>query len=222
MTTYCVVSKRGRIRSGERFTTRKAAEILGISDSQFRTLAQDVEPCGWYVNPYYKSGPMCPFWLGKDLQRLKKRAMYRRMVAKRTPVEIANRKAAAKKGFETKARKLENYIDSLEINLPYLTEEELYQEACDNFNSNSRNLQRATPENSSGEFLSRISVNYLRHCCTRYEDELERLSGKAGKDYAYLKLRERVHSAIESQYPSLIDASRAQIARVWQTNVLSI
>ncbi len=49
-------------------------------------------------------------------------------------------------------------------------------------------------------FLARISVNYLRHMLTSYEDELTRIYGKTGVREAYLELNEKIYEAIGDTY----------------------
>lgn len=60
----------------------------------------------------------------------------------------------------------------------------------------------ATPE-SDPAFLSRISVNYLRHELCAYEDELAAVFGITGVWDATAHIRRKVYAAISAAYPEL-------------------
>lgn len=53
--------------------TREASAELGLTSTQFLKLTKQVNmtAAGWYVNPYYRSGPKCPLWAKEDLVKLK-------------------------------------------------------------------------------------------------------------------------------------------------------
>ena len=98
------------------------------------------------------------------------------------------------------------------MSLPLLTEQ-----ACAHFNDwqsvrERWDAQEATPA-SNPSFLERISVNYLRHRLSAYEQELARLFGKVGVREAYLEVNDQVYEAIATTYPTLA----AECARQLQT-----
>lgn len=58
-------------------------------------------------------------------------------------------------------------------------------------------------ERSSPEFLERITVNYLRHELSSYENHLTRVAGQVGAEDAYWRIKEKVLDAIAGAYPHL-------------------
>lgn len=133
----------------------------------------------------------------------------------------------AQKAVRTKTDKIIEYVNNLIVEVPILSKDELIKNACNHFNyrlelkqekyddwwwrkgqNESKedgiyepiDFQNARP-NSDPVFLTRICVNYLRHCLTRYEKELNLLFGKVGKDNAYLILKEKINEAILDTYP---------------------
>jgi hypothetical protein len=131
--------------------------------------------------------------------------------------QVARRKAAAAKAVETKTQRLWDYLDELEITVPVMSLPLLTEQACAHYNDwqsvrERWDAQEATPA-SNPSFLERISVNYLRHRLSAYEQELARLFGKVGVREAYLEVNDMVYEAIATAYPTLA----AECARQLQT-----
>lgn len=113
------------------------------------------------------------------------------------------RSLGALKGIETKREKLLEWVGSLEISIPKYEIGQLLRKAVQHYNwfhSESRTIKHATNKDSS-EFLARITNNFLRHECTSYEQELDKLFGKVGCEDAYQELREKINKAIDQTYP---------------------
>ena len=69
-------------------------------------------------------------------------------------------------------------------------------------------------ETTDRGFLDRVTVNYLRHVRTNYDELLASLHGKVGIEEAKELVRERVYEAIASTYPDLAaECSRQERAR---------
>jgi len=62
------------------------------------------------------------------------------------------------------------------------------------------------------EFLERITVNYLRHACTDYDDRLVELYGAIGATEARPLLKRRILTAIAATYPALAAECQRQAA----------
>lgn len=60
------------------------------------------------------------------------------------------------------------------------------------------------------DLLDRITVNFLRHECSAYEQLLGDVSGCVGVDAAYRVIRNRVLDTIVETYPRLRFECRAQ------------
>jgi len=68
-------------------------------------------------------------------------------------------------------------------------------------------------EGDSPEFLQRITVNYIRHQLTHYDNFLSRQHGKPGAEEARAIIRGRVFDAIAEAYPQLRDECHRQFHR---------
>lgn len=173
----------------------------GWTDKLIKTFLP--EPDEERINPYYASADMVKLFLLEKVEAIEK-----------SPEFIVlqdgtrKRREAAKKAAATKRDTLMKYINSLEISIPKLAEEELVQCACDHYNllQQERNRQYISARpNSDKSFLQRIMVNYLRHEMSNYEYELERIAGKTGKMEAYDELRAKILHEIGEQYPDLFN-----------------
>jgi hypothetical protein len=169
------------------------------------------EPDQLRKNPHHRSGP--PMQLFE----------HDRVVAKETEPEFvaaqakrASRQQAARKGVNTKRRKLTQKIDK--ITVPQLELEVLLDAAINHFNERQRAKPRDYPgeqvadRNSDSTFLVRIQVNYLRHRESDYDDVLDGAHGRIGLTGSYARLRLRVLDAIAKQYPHLAEECRRQKA----------
>lgn len=63
---------------------------------------------------------------------------------------------------------------------------------------------------SDKAFLRRITVNFLRHEGSHYEEALDSMFGKTGKTDAYIELKSRILNAIAKQYPYLAEEAMRQ------------
>ncbi len=177
-----------RIKTDEQYTTHQAASILGVSDAQFRKLVKDkdVKPSGHYVNPNYKSGPMCPLWRGLDVRRLKRTAQCKRMKS----VDRTKRYSAAIKAVQTRIDNAIDEVQQMEIVIPELPISDLRLRA--------RSRQ------------DRDVVNYIRHELTDYEVMLSQLYGQVGKSEIYKQIKNKILDEIAFVYPELAEECRNQ------------
>jgi len=125
------------------------------------------------------------------------------------------RRQSGKPGSKERKKKLLEYVDKIQIEIPALSPEVLVKKACDGYNElqqerNNWGFRRADINNSQ-EFLVRIEVNYLRHQVCRYEYELNRLFGKFGVEEAYLQLNQKIFDAIINSYPHLQEECKRQM-----------
>jgi hypothetical protein len=124
------------------------------------------------------------------------------------------RHGAAQKARATKLARIAQYVGSLKIEVPELEKDELIRLACANYNAGSREGPKAS-ESSDPEFLARISVNYLRHSGTQYEQNLKKIAGRMGAGDAYLDIKTKVLNAISAAYRWLEDECERQEKRMW-------
>jgi hypothetical protein len=162
-------------------------------------------------NPYYRSAAPMRLYARARVEAVEASPAWSTLQE-----QVARRKAAAK-AVETKTQRLWDYLDELEITVPVMSLPLLTEQACAHYNDRQAarerwDAQEATPA-SNPSFLERISVNYLRHRLSSYEQELARLFGKVGVREAYLEVNEMVYDAIATAYPTLA----AECARQLQT-----
>ncbi len=104
-----------------------------------------------------------------------------------------------KSRVEDKNLRIEEWNSRNSRNDPFWVNEEEYEFAPINLDSEKNRLDRAT-------------VNYLRHRLTSYEKHLlnhnRNNKGKFAKDKAYKAIKDRINNAIADKYPELGDAVR--------------
>ena len=120
--------------------------------------------------------------------------------------KVIIRKIAARERAEKKCEKLKLYVNSVQIKIPTMDKDKLIRNACHHYNSWREWKEggwdgewRASPS-SDESFLKRITLNYLRHQCTCYEDELDKFRMKVGKQEAHDILQKRINDAIKQKY----------------------
>ncbi len=146
-------------------------------------------------NPFYRcAAPMKLYAVGR-VSAIETTPEYIEHSAK-----LVGRRKAAQRAVETKRKKLLAYLDTIEIQVPILTN--LVGRACKSYNA--RNGGGAYPH-SDKSFLDRICVNYLRHEMTDYEAHLYAIAGKVGVAEGYREIKNRVLYAIADTYPELSD-----------------
>ena len=154
------------------------------------------EPDERRQNPMYRSAaPMC-LYDEKRVTRVEKSVKYKKHLA-----SSQGARDAAKKAVETKRQKLLAWAREWE---PKLTtpKEEVLEAAVKAYNMYPRNSGGASLD-SDPLFLQRITMNYLRHECTDYEEALDHIKGKVGSSDAYDEVRSIIDSKLE---PILADA----------------
>jgi hypothetical protein len=190
--------------SGLIYGKKNAAKLLGISVSE---LEEMIEPISYTTNPHYKSGPKIGLY---DPIRLLIISKQKRCINAKNSM-IKNRLSAAS-AVETKIKNILDWVDKLDIKFNISHEislKELAQCAIENRNNIECYFKNGEPcKNKSEyfyvndcekeEFVRRWIINYLRHCASSYEIELDHIFGKVGVSKAYEKLKEKINNAAVS------------------------
>ena len=160
-------------------------------------------------NPNYGSGPpMCLY----SPERVEKAEQLEDFAAWRAKSLI--RSAIRVKVSEERAAKLSAYVAGLTVTVPlHHDARHLAIVSYNEYREGSPHDHDPASPKSDRSFLDRITVNYLRHEATQYDDILCEIAGNPGIGDAYEALFEKVLQAIAHQYPSL----RAECARQIQT-----
>ena len=183
-----------------------ATKEYGLSDKQLDALPFETVP-----NPHYRSGPPSRLYLRADVERLVKSLP----AGSRQPRE--ERSAAAKTAAKQRAEELIQQAELLEIVVRVVAEEQVVRDACANYNSAERRErdENDASEHSDPDFLDRITVNYIRHDLTEYENCLADVKGKPGENEAHRIIRERVLDEIADNYPWLAGECSRQISKLY-------
>ena len=159
------------------------------------------QPHSTAVNKHYKSGPEVNLYLLKDIIAIEETQAFSYHLNK-----AAGRRKAATAAVQTKQANIMQYVNNMQILVPLYDKPILLKRACDSYNRHKQSRLRDdeifTPATVDDEesFLHRITINFLRHKCTRYEAELKKIFGKIGNAAAYEILKQRVNEAIIKQY----------------------
>jgi hypothetical protein len=195
------------IRKNKQSLTFSKLEKRGWTKALIKRILGD--PDEVKLNPYRRSGPRMRLYETKRVEQAEASPEFLEAQEKRKP-----KREAAQKGLATKKQKIADYVKKVKIKVPKLPKKELIQQACQDYNARSKGDNWAS-EHADQEFLERISVNYLRHCLTSYEDELRKIAGRVNADEAYLELKEKVLDAIAKRYKWLGDECCLQVERMW-------
>lgn len=167
------------------------------------------EPDELKPNPHYKNAAPMRLY---SLKRVEKVEKSKKFIEAKSAAD--RRKESAAKGVATKVEKAIQYAKTVKIEIPIINYDTLVKHACRHYNdwnecdrNGMPNLDfiPADPKHSDPEFLHRITINYLRHECTSYDDELDKLFGKTGTHEAHQILQRRINKEIRTTYPQLND-----------------
>jgi hypothetical protein len=121
------------------------------------------------------------------------------------------RKNAARKGVETKKKKLLAELENWEIEVKKVPLEVVRREAIQSYNRWNEERDKCASLDDDPKFLDRITVNYLRHELSNYDNRLEDIFKKVGKREAYRIIKERILTSIADGYPELADEAKRQM-----------
>lgn len=137
------------------------------------------------------------------------------------------RRTAARNVAAGKRQQLLERIEQTPIEMPNLSRQKLLKKACRHYNERMRERQRRTDfdfkdatADSDQDFLCRISVNFLRHELTPYEEHISSLYGRIGRQQAYLLLKCRILAAIAEKYPWLSQECDKQTSRAEEESAM--
>lgn len=162
------------------------------------------------TNPKYRCAAPMQLYKASRVEKIERTDEFKSLQEK-----AMKRRATSRRVVNVKYDETINHVRNVKIIIPEYSERELLNRACNHYNAYhwdkmmmcmycgyDYDYQKATLD-SNKTFLYRIATNYLRHQCTKYEDELDRLFGKIGKENAYHILKQRINDAIYKTYPYL-------------------
>ena len=123
------------------------------------------------------------------------------------------RAVSSQKAVATKIEKAIETAKSIKIGLERHDLGWLKKQACESYNDYHSDYCPDASTKSDHKFLDRITVNFIRHELSNYEDALWAQFGKTGGSEAVRLIRHRVYMAIATTYPSLKQECEDQEAR---------
>lgn len=149
-------------------------------------------------NPRYKRASPMQLYDLKEVEKIERRKTF-----KEASEKASRKKAVAQKVADCKRQRLIELARTISINLPDMDKDSAIKLACHHYNQRNQmachDYTEATPS-SDEAFLKRITTNFLRHQCTRYDTELGNFFGKVGVQEAHKILKERINRAIAEKY----------------------
>jgi hypothetical protein len=158
------------------------------------------EPDSTASNSHFRNAAEMKLYRVDRVRRIERRRSFKDGLAK-----AAGRKQAAMRAVATKTAKTLSGLDALKITVLMLEREEVTHRASDDYR---QHHGRDVPD-----AIDRVTVNYIRHHLTEYEDALKGVRGKVGTDLAFLGISEKVFEAIEEAYPWLAEECHRQLDR---------
>ncbi len=165
-------------------------------------------------NPHYRSGPSSRLVYRPDLvgilPELQRNAGEKVLREKRAQV--------ARQVTEERRAKILRWVEELKVEVERFPDRDaLTREAVEHYNCLWQDRGRDdkfADVNADPAFLERITVNFLRHEGTQYEERLVDIWGKVGAEEARERVKIRVLEAIGKAYPHLAEECVRQDPRV--------
>lgn len=135
------------------------------------------------------------------------------------------RKESAVKAVETKVNAIIEFAWTVPIEITFQDSSlvKITKQAIHHYNERQWDFEHCDAifanVNSDKKFLARITVNYLRHCRSTYDNSLEYYSGKVGVDEAYCIIKTRILSAIANVFPDLAEECNNQMLTAMRTDI---
>ena len=130
---------------------------------------------------------------------------------------ILRRKSSAKM-VETKKDNLLIEISELPISVEFIPRNELVPLVIDDYNDRNYYKDYLILRDLDQSTLERLTVNYIRHQLTSYDQCLGLIFSKVGKKEGYRLLIERIYNCISESYPELTRECTLQFRRKFYLN----
>lgn len=126
-------------------------------------------------------------------------------------VKLSKRREAAKKAVKTKKERLINEIESMDVKIVSMSMKHVRKQAINAYNEWNIFEGKFASDKDDQDFLDRITVNYIRHELTDYDQTLYELSGKTGSFEARELIWKKIFGAICKTYPALEKECQRQL-----------
>jgi hypothetical protein len=168
----------------------------GWTDTQIKTFLP--EPDQTARNPFSRKAAPMKLYALERVEAIEATPEYQKArEASRTRQLAARGRALAKKKEAVAA------AEALELRIEPEPWQDMQDKAIAHFKGRLRRSQSPASRKTSTARLDRLTVNYLRHQQTSYEEELKEFKGVVGVGEAYLVVRNRILDLIAETYPQL-------------------
>ncbi|MCC3271870.1 hypothetical protein MUK71_06805 [Arthrobacter zhangbolii] len=168
----------------------------GWTDGQIKTFLP--EPDKTARNPFSRKAAPMKLYSLERVEAIEATPEYRR-----AREASRNRQLAARERALVKKKAAVAVAESLDLRITPEPWDTVLQKAIAHFNGRLRGKQSPAGLSTAPSRLNRLTVNYLRHQQTSYEEELKEFKGVVGVGEAYLVVRNRILDLIADTYPQL-------------------
>ena len=153
-------------------------------------------------NPHYKcAAPMTLYYL-KDIKRIEKTKKFAQLKEK-----AEKRKISAKKAVETKINTTMDIADTFSVTVERIDLEDLQEFTLEEkqywYDNNWNSDYYRNAYSADEETIKRWMVNFIRHNLSDYEEQLEILEGRTGKNKGYWHFKIKLAEEMKRVYPEL-------------------
>ena len=197
-------------------TTHKREDLFSVpelkergwTDTMIRTYLP--EPDDHRKNPMFSSASPMKMYLRERAEAVEGTDAFKDRLKKARERSERSRRAADRQRKELVAE-----VDAIKITVTPLSAKEALRNAIESYNDRVFYYDRPPATKHSDKlFLERITVNYLRHEQTRYDEHIHSLVGRVGKHEAYGLLKESVLDEIARVFPHLTEECGRQKMRI--------
>ena len=153
-------------------------------------------------NPHYKCSYPMQLWEAQIVSYRERTNRFKKYAEKK-----AKRQEASRKAIATKTEKTIALLPNFSLEVERVSLEDLRQWTLNAkwyWYMDTEQYERAdSVDFADEETILRWEINFIRHNLSNYDDELEKLYGKVGKDMVYSKYRNQLMNKIFEVYPEL-------------------
>lgn len=158
-------------------------------------------------NPMYAKASLMKLYLESRVLEAEESSAFAEMKERSAP-----RRAASRKAVETKREALLRQVAEMKVSVEVISAAEVRRQAIEAYERWNEDRDHVRPD-ADRSFIDRISVNYVRHHLTIYDEALEEVAGRVGIADAATMIRQKVYGAIANAYPYLTAECTRQMER---------
>lgn len=167
-----------------------------------KTISELLPPPKLVDNPYYKCAGYMKLWEQKTVKQKEKTKKFKVSAEKK-----AKRRESALKAVATKAEKTMSLLPTFSLEVERVSLEELRKMTLNAkwnwYMYTEQDWKADSVDFADEETVLRWELNFIRHNLSNYDNELDKLYGKVGKDVVYSKYKNQLMDKIFEVYPEL-------------------